>query len=390
MTTSRRGFLQYVGGSVGATVAAGITMPWPKAWAAGAAHAAILEPPRPAEDDGFIRLNSNENAYGPSAKVADAIKAAVSRSNRYPYMDYDSLRDRIAGSHNVQPEQVVLGCGSTEILRVAACAFLGNGKQLIQASPTFESMQHYARAVGSDVISVHLTPKFWHDLDAMLARASATTTLVYICNPNNPTASLTPRKDLEAFIAKLPASTVVLIDEAYHHFAGPSGNYASFIDQPIHDDRVVVTRTFSKVYALAGLRIGYGIASPKLAAQMRKFTTEDNLNAIAIQAAMAGLDDTDGLNHSIDRNANDRQEFFNQAMARMLKPIDSHANFVMMNAFHPTEEVIHLFHKNNVLIGRPFPPMDTYIRVSLGLPDEMVAFWQAWDKLPYSKDLMSH
>lgn len=387
MTTSRRGFLRSIGGSVGAGVAAGAAMPW---LTTGAAHAAILEPPRLAPGDGFIRLNSNENAYGPSAKVAEAIKAAVGGANRYPKVQYDSLTERIAGLHNVQPEQVVLGCGSTEILRVAACAFLGSGKQLIQASPTFEAMQRYARAVESDIISVRLTPKFSHDLDSMLGRASAVSTLVYVCNPNNPTATLTPRKDLEVFIGKLPASSVVLIDEAYHHYAGPSGSYASFIDQPIRDERVVVCRTFSKVYGLAGLRIGYAIAEPKLALQMRKFTTENNLNAIAIQAAMEALDDTEGTNHSVERNANDRQEFFNQAMARMLKPIDSHANFVMMNAFHPTEEVIHLFHKSNVLIGRPFPPMDTYIRVSLGLPEEMAAFWRAWDVLPYSKDLMSH
>lgn len=387
MSTSRRGFLRSVGGSVGAGVAASVAMPWATI---GTAHAANPEPPRLAQDDGLVRLNSNENAYGPPAKVADAIKAALAGSNRYPKLQYDSLTERIASFHNVQPEQVVMGCGSTEILRVAACAFLGSGKQLIQASPTFEAMQRYARAVESDIVSVRLTPKFSHDLDAMLARASAISTLVYVCNPNNPTATLTPRKDLETFIAKLPASTVVLIDEAYHHYAGPSGSYASFIDHPIHDDRIVVCRTFSKVYGLAGLRIGYAIAAPKLALQMRKFTTENNLNAIAISAAMAALDDTDGLNQSVERNANDRQEFFNQAMARMLKPIDSHANFVMMNAFHPTEEVIHLFHKSNVLIGRPFPPMDTYIRVSLGLPDEMVAFWRAWDVLPYSKDLMSH
>jgi histidinol-phosphate aminotransferase len=387
MTTSRRGFLRSISGSVGAGVAASVGAPW---LSTGAAHAAPVEPPRPAQADGFIRLNNNENAYGPSPKVVEAIKAAGGGSNRYPKMQYDSLTEQIAAFHNVQPEQVVLGCGSTEILRVAACAFLGSGKQLIQASPTFEAMQRYARAVESDIISVRLTPKFSHDLDAMLARSSAISTLVYVCNPNNPTASLTPRKDLETFVGKLPTSTVVLIDEAYHHYAGPSGNYASFLDRPIHDEKVVVCRTFSKVFGLAGLRIGYAVAAPRVALQMRKFTTENNLNIIAIQAAMAALDDTDGLNQSIERNANDRQEFFNQAMARMLKPIDSHTNFVMMNAFHPTEEVIHLFHKNNVLIGRPFPPMDTYIRVSLGLPEEMIAFWRAWDALPYSKDLMSH
>jgi histidinol-phosphate aminotransferase len=201
---------------------------------------------------------------------------------------------------------------------------------------------------------------------------------------------LTPRKDLENFISTLPASTFVVIDEAYHHFAGQSGMYASFIDRPLDDERVIVTRTFSKVYGIAGLRLGYAVASPKVIEQMRKFATEDNINAIVTQAAAAALDDVDAVNNFIRLNTDDRQEFFNQAMARALKPIDSHANFVMMNTFHPAEELIQHFRKNDILIGRRFPPMDTYIRISLGRPEEMRAFWRTWDMLPYPKHSMQH
>jgi len=213
---------------------------------------------------------------------------------------------------------------------------------------------------------------------------------VYVCNPNNPTASLTPRRDLETFIGKLPAPTYVVIDEAYHHYAGMSGMYASFIDRRLDDERVIVARTFSKVYGLAGLRLGYAVASPKIIQRMRKFSTEDNINAIVTQSAAVALADTDGTSDLILRNTNDRQEFFNQAMARALKPIDSHTNFVMMNTFHPAEDVIQRFRKNNILIGRRFSPMDTYIRVSLGRPEEMQAFWRTWDLLPYAKNLMHH
>src|SRR5438445_10561852 len=194
-------------------------------------------------------------------------------------MEYRSLAKRIATANRVKPEQVLIGCGSTEILRMAAFAFLGNGRQLIQASPTVEAIEHYARATGSEAISVRLTSGFAHDLDGMLARATASTTLVYICNPNNPTATLTPRKDLETFISKLPASTSVVIDEAYHHYASQSGMYASFIDRPLDDGRVIVARTFSKVYGLAGLRLRYAVPSPKLIQQMQKFATEHNSNA---------------------------------------------------------------------------------------------------------------
>ena len=383
MITSRRGFLRSLAGGAAARIA----VQWPLK---GVSRAAIFEPSRLNQDDGLIRLNSNENAYGPSAKVAEAIKSSMGSANRYPRMEYDSLTERIAGLHNVKPEQVLLGCGSTEILRVATFAFLGNGKRLIQASPTFGAIEHYARTAGSEVISVRLTPAFSHDLDGMLAHGTASTTLVYICNPNNPTATLTPRKNLEDFIGKLPASTVVIIDEAYHHYAGPSGMYASFIDRPLYDERVVVVRTFSKVYGLAGLRLGYAVASPKLVQQMRRFATEDNINAAVTQAAAAAVADTDGVNDFVQRNTDDRQEFFNQALARALKPIDSHANFVMMNTFHPAEEVIQDFRKNNILIGPHFPTMDTYVRVSLGRPEEMRAFWRTWDGLPYAKNAMSH
>jgi histidinol-phosphate aminotransferase len=379
--TSRRGFLRLLG----AGTTAGMAMPWPMM---AASRAIAFEPPT--QDDGYIRLNNNENAYGPSPKVEEVIRSSSVSANRYPLGEYRWLREKIAGVNHVKPEQVLLGCGSTEILRMAAFAFLGGGKQLIQASPTFEAIEHYARSADSEVVSVRLTPAFAHDLDGMLAHASASTTLVYICNPNNPTASLTPRKDIESFIRKLPVSTLVIIDEAYHHYAGRSGMYASFIDRPLDDERVIVTRTFSKVYGLAGLRLGYAVASPKVIVRMQKFATETNINAIVTQAAAAALDDVDATNDFIQRNTNDRQEFFNQAMARAVKPIDSHGNFVMMNTFHPAEEVIEHFRKNNILIGRRFPELDTHVRISLGRPEEMRSFWRAWDRLPYPKHSMQH
>ncbi len=383
MTTSRRRFL----GSLGVGAVASLGMPWTRT---DTLRAAILEPHLSAPEEGFIRLNSNENAYGPSARVDEAIKSAITGANRYPRMEYNGLVERIAASHRVKPGQVLLGGGSTDILRMAAFAFLGNGRQLVQASPTFEAPERYAHAAGSGVISVPLAAGFSHDLEGMLGRVNASTTLVYVCNPNNPTATLTPRKDLENFIHKLPASTFVVIDEAYHHYAGQSGMYASFIDRPLDDERVIVTRSFSKIYGLAGLRLGYAVASPKTIQKMRKFATEDNINAMVTQAAAAALDDADGTNDFIQRNANDRQEFFNQAMARALKPIDSHANFVMMNAFQPAEEAIQHFRDHNILIGRPFLPMDTYIRVSLGRPEEMLAFWRTWDMLPHPNQPRHH
>jgi len=374
MIRSRRNFLLGVSAAAGALVHRTL---------GGVSLAETDEPRRNRQLDGFILLNRNENAYGPSAKVASAIRSATSKANRYAFMRYDEVTKQIAGFHRVKPEQVLFGCGSTELLRVAACAFLGPNRRLIQAVPTFEAIEHSAKAVGAKVISVRLTRGFAHDLDGMLAHVDHSAGLVYICNPNNPTSSLTPRKAIETFIDKLPATTRVVVDEAYHDFVVPSGDYASFIDSPLNDERVIVTRTFSKVHGLAGLRLGYAIASPKAVEKMRPFLTEDGLNAIAAGVVNVALNDQSGVRAAVDRNSDDRQEFLNRANLRMVKPIDPHANFVMFDAQQPAAEVIEHFRKHNVLIGRQFPFMDTYVRISFGTPVEMSAFWHAWDRRPW-------
>lgn len=383
MHFSRRNFLRTVGGGV----VAGAALRFPSPDVATAALA-TLESAAPSS--GPVRLDSNENAYGPCKKAIDAMSAAWASANRYPFREYDGLVERIARYHTVKPAQVLVGAGSTEVLRAAALAFTGPGKQVIQALPTFEAIGEYAKSVGTKVISLRLDKRWGHDLPAVLAAAQAAPSLVYICNPNNPTGSLTLRQEIEDFIRKMPANCYVLIDEAYHHFAEQSGDYESFIDRPVDNDRVIVARTFSKVYGLAGLRIGYGIASPKLIERMRPFLTQDGLNNIAIPAAIASLDDNESLRLAIARNRDDRQEFFNHCQGRRLKPIDSHANFYMMNIFHPAPQAIEIFRQNNVLIGRHFPPLDTYIRVSLGTPHEMQAFWDAWEKLPYANEMRHH
>lgn len=382
MASSRRDFLR----SLGLGAATGAAVGWP----ARVIPSLYAFRPAPAPSDRFVLLDSNENAYGPSPRVADAIRSVTGMVNRYPFKKYDEVTQQIANFHQLKREQVLFACGSTEILRVAACAFPGDSRQLIQAWPTFEAIQDYAKSVGSEVVSVPLSEGFAHDLEGMLARVGPGTGLVYICNPNNPTATLTPRKDIESFIGKLPATTRVVIDEAYHQYATQSDKYSSFIDHPLDDERVIVTRTFSKVYGLAGLRLGYAVASPKVIEKMRSFLTQDGMNSIVAEVVAVALGDTDGVKNSIQRNQDSRQEFHNSAMLRMLMPIDSQANFMMMNTQHPADEVIEHFKKHNVLIGRHFPPMDTYIRVSLGTPAQMQTFWQVWDLLPWAKKFMHH
>ena len=333
----------------------------------------------------IIFLNRNENAYGPSEKVIAAMSGAEHSANRYAEAQASLLRDRIAMLHGIKAEQIVLGCGSGEILNVAAATFAGPGKKVITALPTFEYLGRAAKIDGAEVITVPLIKNFAHDLSAMLARTDGATGLIYICNPNNPTASITPRRDIEDFLQKLPRTAMVLIDEAYHHYVAPTASYASFIDQPVNDDRVIVTRTFSKVYGLAGIRVGYAVASPETARTLLARCLPAGINVVAALAAVSALDDTGYVRDCVKRNADSRQEFFNQANARMLRAIDSHANFVMMSAQRPATEVIEHFKKNGIEIGRPFPPLDNYIRVTLGKPAEMAEFWRVWDLAPAHK-----
>ena len=318
--------------------------------------------------------------------VQARLEKSLTRANRYP-VSSDVLAARLAAMHQVSSERVLLVCGTTEIIRVLAARLLEPHHSVITASPTYEAMSDYAHVYGARSVAVPLTHDFSHDLDAMLTREDRSTTLIYICNPNNPTGSITPRRSIEKFLAKLPRRIVVVVDEAYHHFVPRSSMYSSFLEEPISDDRLVVLRTFSRVYGLAGLRIGYAVSSSQLGARLMPHITKTGISEVGLQAAIAALDDKEGLRLAVKRNADDRQEFFNQAMLRMLKPIDSKTNFVMMDVHQPADGVIEHFRKNNVLIGRAFPPMNNHIRVSLGTREEMLAFWKVWDLLPHAHEM---
>jgi histidinol-phosphate aminotransferase len=340
------------------------------------------QPARVATAADPVLLYRNENPYGPSEKVLAVLRESVASGNRYPRTEYDTLIGKLAALHKVKPEQIVLGCGSGEILGMAALAFLKPGKKLVQAAPTFPSLGRLAQGAGVEVASVPLNKRYEHDLAAMQDAARTSTGLVYIVNPNNPTGTITPRREIEALIGKLPSDVTVLIDEAYHHFVTPNAAYESFLDRHFDDPRIVVSRTFSKIYGLAGMRIGYAIATPELTKRLPAGFPNWSVSVVSARAASAALDDVDYVRLGIKRNTDDRQEFMNQVNARMLSAIDSQANFVMVNPMRPPDEVIEYLKKNHILIGPKYPVLDKYIRVSLGTPSEMQAFWRAWDLMP--------
>jgi histidinol-phosphate aminotransferase len=327
-------------------------------------------------------LNRNENAYGPSEKVQAVIREAAPFSCRYTRNEQDALRMMLAELHKVKLEQIVLGVGSSEILRMAGAAYLSSTRKLVVPNPTYPSLGNYAEANGIPIVRVPLTRTSEHDTDAMLAKVDSSTGLVYICNPNNPTGTLTPRKNIESLIAKLPADVMILIDEAYHHFVSATAAYRSFLDYPLGDSRIIVVRTFSKIYGLAGLRIGYAVSSKEVASRFSALCLQNGVTILSAKAAMAALEDTAYVQMAAKRNADDRQEFMNQVNARMLRAIDSHANFVLLNPLRPVKEVLPHLEKNGVLVAPPIPAMEKYIRVSLGTPAEMREFWRVWDLMP--------
>jgi histidinol-phosphate aminotransferase len=314
--------------------------------------------------------------------IAVMREAVGRRACRYPDADADALQRKIASLHAVSPAQVVLGCGSSEILRMAIDTFAGPKKKIVAALPTFDSIHQYARRARAEVVDVPLNKDWSHDLGAMRARTDASTGLVYICNPNNPTGSITRRPELEMFLRKLPAHVVVLIDEAYHHYVGESAEYASFVDRPVDDPRVIVTRTFSKIHGLAGLRIGYGVAATRTARLLESSCLSDGVGTVAARAAAAALDDQDYVRRRVVTNIDDRQEFLNNANARMLRSIDSITNFVMLHAGRPAGPVVEHFAKHQILVPRAVPALESYVRVSLGTPAEMLEFWRVWDLMP--------
>lgn len=328
-----------------------------------------------------IILSNNENAYGPLPSMISAMRDALALANRYPDSQYEAYVDAVAKHHGVTREQVIAGNGSSEILRIAVDTFTGPQRSLVMATPTFEEVAMYAKTNSVRVVAVPLTANFEHDLDAMMTAARDGGGLVYICNPNNPTGTLTPRNRLETFIKALPRDVFVLMDEAYHDFATGAPEYVSFLERPLDDPRVVVTRTFSKIYGIAGLRLGYGIAAKETIARMQPHQLLDNLNMIAVQTAIVGLADRDGVRAAISRNSADRVEFLKQANARGLNPMPSYANFVMMDSPVPTPQAIDFFKQRGIAIGRDFH-YGQRVRISLGKPEEVRAFWRVWDAMP--------
>ena len=259
--------------------------------------------------------------------------------------------------------------------RGAALNFRPGRGKLIVADPTFEAILNYAGVNGAEVVKVPLGSTFAHDTARMLG--AAVEGLIYICNPNNPTASITPKDELRAFIEQCPRDTMVLVDEAYHHYAeGPE--YESVIPLIKTHSNLIVARTFSKIYGMAGLRCGYCIAQPEVVQRMRPHQTWDSVNIMALAAAIASLNDPDQVNNGRRLNR-ETKDFLASELAKIgLKYIPSEANFVMIDVKRPVFPMIGALRQRGVQVGRLFPALPNYMRVTVGKRSEMETFLEVF------------
>jgi histidinol-phosphate aminotransferase len=321
-----------------------------------------------------VRLSSNENPYGPSPAALRAMTDAFGLAWRYPDEHADALGAALAEMHGVAPEHILLGNGSGEILKVAAAALTGPGRGLVVAEPTFEAIARHAAINGAQVSKIPLTADYRHDLAKMLAVKDVG--LIYICNPNNPTASLTPKTELRAFIAQTPPQTIVLVDEAYHHYA-ESNDYESMIPLVASHPNLIVARTFSKIYGMAGLRCGYCVAHPEVSARLRAQQTWDSMNIMALTAALASLQDTQHVADGRRMNSAVKQQVCTELERMRLSYIPSAANFLMVDLRRDVRPFIKAMGERHVEVGRFFPALPTHMRVTIGTQEQMQTFLAA-------------
>ena len=274
--------------------------------------------------DHIVKLASNEGPFGPLPAAVAAFEAAAGELNRYPDGGGMRLRGALAERHGVPITQIVLGNGADELIRLAAVATLETGERAVYPWPSFASYPTSVATVGAEGVAVPLADREF-DLEALLA-ACAGAKLVYLANPNNPTGTLVSREDIRAFADALPPGVLCVLDEAYAEYAEPEPDGMSLVREG--RERICVLRTFSKVYGLAGLRVGYAVASPQIADALDRVRTIFNVNQPAQEAALASLHETNAVERRIAHTCKAREALFETLAGAGLDPIRSHANFV--------------------------------------------------------------
>ena len=330
----------------------------------------------------IVWLDANENPAGPPASAVKAMIEGVAAIARYHFDEFPAFTNAIANSENVKAEQVLFGVGSTEVIDAAICAFTSSLVPIISATSTYDIVIDLARSLGRRVVQVPLTESWSYDVHRLADEASkAGGGLIYICNPNNPTSSITPTSDIDWLATNLPPHTVLLVDEAYIHFAQPN-EIESAMKHVRESRNVIVTRTFSKIYGMAGARAGFGCAREDLVKAMNPFM-DKVIPVVALRGAMAALGERETLvPQRRSELARMRGELCDWLRQKSIRYIEPHANFVMVNVGRDVKAFGKEMLKHGVAVGRPFPPLDGMLRVTIGTDAEMKkfrqVFWQVY------------
>jgi len=320
-----------------------------------------------------IKLDQNENPYGISARVEEAISSAVRASNRYPMRELAALRDLIAEREQVSSECVVLGSGCTEAFSLACLRYGAEGKEVLAAEPTYSGFVGYTQQIRGQLVRVPVNERWETDLDAMAKRVTKNTSLVYICNPNNPTGTIVDGARLRQFCEDQARDRTVLVDEAYYELVDDARR-VSMVELVRKGANVIVARTFSKIFGLAGLRVGYGIAKPEIISELRRLqTTFCPVNRLGIVAAQAAYLDSEHIALSRQRNAAARATLYPVLEKLGHKAIPgSQANFIAFEAKGGSLQLIDRLRSDHQIAVRAFQFHGTsWVRVSMGTKEEM-------------------
>lgn len=320
----------------------------------------------------MVQLGSNENPYGPSLKVRKAMEEAFDIGCRYPYSYNPSLQNLIAEKEGVSPEHIVLLAGSTEGLKIAGITYAGAGNEIISGLPTYLSMMTYAETWGANVNWVPLDKDFNYDLAEIEKRVSSKTKLVFLCNPNNPTGKLLPAKEVLDFCESVSNKTMVFSDEAYCDYI-EDPNYPSMTKLVKEGKNIIVSKTMSKVYGIAGIRLGYLVARPDIAAKLSERVVAST-SVMAIEAGKAALMDEEFYQFSLKKNKEARQMIEKTLDSLNLTYLPSQANFIFFHANMDVSELGAKMREKGIIVGRPFPPLNDWCRISTGTLEEVQLF----------------
>lgn len=325
---------------------------------------------------GSIKLASNENPLGPSKKAVAAIGAALGTLHRYPDGSNFYLKEALAERLKISTDALIFGNGSNEIIELLFRTFCSVGDEIVMGEPSFAVYPLISQAAGAVAVLVPLDSELKHDLDAMAKAITAKTRIVFIANPNNPTGTIIEKEAFRAFMSKVPDGVIVVMDEAYCEYV-TSAEYPDSIEYVKSGAPVVVLRTFSKIYGLAGLRVGYGIANPTIVGYMDRVRQPFNVNALAQAAALGALGDDSHLEASVKNNTDGFEFLEGKLKAMGLKVVPTEANFFLVEV-GDGKGVYDGLLKQGVIV-RPMASygLGRYIRVTIGLPEENNRFIEA-------------